>query len=387
MHDAVLFAVMVSLSGVVLIPALQSDTAIDTSIQKHREELADETLLMLMTSRCDDFGYTLAGEQIEDLTNINVDYKGSNNNIIENLIKTFLGREQKHKTYSDLCVENLVCQLNVFDNRINIFTSSFDSNLKDELNEVLDEYLGEKYRFNLVTKWRPILGIDFGGSMEIGIAPPDTTHVARTYATLPSTYFSDWMDSIDDFIDDAVEDVSSFASDEGKLKMQLKNLTNDIIDKIVIHGFNGKSSIINKTIDYVFFPIENGIEKILGNSADMVLDPLEQVCPGVTNGLTDKIIEIVSTTIGLSVTDSDGDGSIGCSDAIDCLKGYVVHEVEGMLDGVFDGYLDSFVDFIVDTLDITSQIDELKQNITDFIKEHINPLRAEFVITIWEVRG
>jgi hypothetical protein len=54
---------------------------------------------------------------------------------------------------------------------------------------------------------------------------------------------------------------------------------------------------------------------------------------------------------------------------------------------VFDSYLDPFVDFIVDTIDITSQIEELKQNITNFIKDHINPLRAEIIITIWEVRG
>ena len=150
MHDAILFIVMVSLSSVVILPALQNDTVIRNSVEKHREEIADQTLLMLMTSRADNFGYTLAGQQIEDITKIKVDYSNpSSNDLIENLIKTFLGREQKHKTYSDLCVENLVCQLNVFGNRINIFTSDFDESLKDKLKDVIGKYLGDKYKFKV----------------------------------------------------------------------------------------------------------------------------------------------------------------------------------------------------------------------------------------------
>ena len=389
MHDAVIFVVMVSLSGVVLIPALQSDTAVETSIQKHREELTDETLIMLMTSRSDDFGYTLAGQQIKEAANISIDYSNADSNdIIENLIKTFLGREQKHKTYSDLCVENLVSQLNVFGNRINIFTIDFDVKLKEELNKVLGEYLGEKYRFNLVTRWKPILGVDFGGSMEIGSTPPDTTHVAMTYASLPTTYFSDWSDVVDDYICETIDNVTSFASDEDDaLKDQIENLTKNLIEKIVLYGFKNESGIVEKSVDYVFSKVEGGIESIFGDSNKMLLDPLEKVSSGITSKLTGKFFEIISLTTGLNITDQDSDGDIDCGDALDSLKGFVVDEVEGILRDVFDGYLNPFVDFIVETLDITSQINEFKQNIIDFIKDHINPLRAEFVLTIWEVRG
>ena len=388
MHDAILFIVMVSLSSVVILPALQNDTVIRNSVEKHREEIADQTLLMLMTSRADNFGYTLAGQQIEDITKIKVDYSNpSSNDLIENLIKTFLGREQKHKTYSDLCVENLVCQLNVFGNRINIFTSDFDESLKDKLKDVIGKYLGDKYKFNLVTKWKPIIGIVFGGYMEIGSSPPETTHVAKCYATLPNTYFSNWFESIDDFISETIDDITSFASDENQLKEEIKNLTKDIIEKVVLYGFGDQSGILEKTIDYVFSPVEKGIDKIFGDSANMLLGPLEQVFPGVTNGLTDKLIEIISGSIGFNITDTNGDGKINCSDALDSLKSYVLTFVEGQIFGVFDSYLDVFVDFIIKTIDFTTQILEFKQNLIDFIKEHINPLRAEIIITIWEVRG
>jgi len=378
---------MVSLSSIVLLPALQSDIAIQNSVEKHREEIADETLLMLMTSRADDFGYTLAGEQIEALTGIRVEYSGSGNNIIENLVKTFLGREQKHKTYSDLCVENLVCQLKVFGNRINIFTSDFDESLQEELKEVIGEFLGDKYRFNLVTKWKPIIGIDFGGSMEIGLSPPDTTHVAKTYAALPNTYFSKWFDSIDDFISETINDVMSFSSNQDILKEEIKNLTRDIIGNIVLYGFGDQSGIIGSTIDYVIGPIENGIENILGNSSDMLIDPLKEINSGIVDGLMSELFKAVGSSIDVDVNDTDGDGDIDCKDAIDCVKLYVISEVEKLIPIVFDEYLDGFADFIVETIDFSTQIDILKSNITDFIKEHINPLRAEIVITIWEVRG
>ena len=50
MYDAVFFVVMVSLSGVVLIPALQSDVAVEGSIDKHREHVADGALNTLLVS-------------------------------------------------------------------------------------------------------------------------------------------------------------------------------------------------------------------------------------------------------------------------------------------------------------------------------------------------
>jgi len=66
MYNAVLFIVMVSLSGVVLLPALQSDIAIDTSIEKHREHVADEALNTFLVSRVDKFSYKMCGDIIDD---------------------------------------------------------------------------------------------------------------------------------------------------------------------------------------------------------------------------------------------------------------------------------------------------------------------------------
>jgi len=387
MHDAVLFVVMISFSSVLLFPALQSDIAVDNSIEKHREELVDETLLMISTSRADDFGYTLAGSQIKDITNIDIDCSGKDLSVVDTLVKTFLGREQKHKTYADLCVENLVCQLEVFGTRVNIFTNDFDESLKEELNEVISKYLGEKYHFHMIARWRPVLGIDFGGDIEIGLSPPDTTHVSKTYLTLPNTFFSEWFDEIDDYIYDTIDNINSWSSDDDGLKLQIKNLTFGIIENLTLYGFNGRPSILDKSIDYVFSPIIEGIGNIFGDSSEMVLDPLETVYSNVRDELLNFFIEAVSNVLGTKVSDSNGDGKLDTDDALFALKEYVAGEVDSILFSVFDGYLESFADYIVDTFDLTTQIALLKQNLINFIKDHINPLRAEIVLTIWEVRG
>lgn len=387
MYDAVLFIVMVSMSGAVLIPALQSDVAVEGSIEKHREEIVDETLLMLMTSRADDFGYTLAGSQIEMATGIDVDYASSNPDIIQTLVKTFLGREQKHKTYADLCVESLVCQVKTFGTRINIFTEDYDESLREEITTILNNYLGEKYEFRFVIRWKPIMGIDFGGDLEIGPIPPESTHVAKSYVTLPNTFFSDWLKGVEEYIEDEVNNVVDWANDDAGLKLQIKNMTSDILEGLVVKGFNGQPSIINKTIDYVFKPVEKGIGNIFGSSAGMFLDPVKAIYPDVENLLSSYLVDAIGSVSGINMSDTDGDGFVNITEGLDSVKGHISGEVSGILSGLFDGYLDSFADYIVETIDVVLDLEGFQDDLVNFFKDHINVLRAEIVLTVWEVRG
>lgn len=127
MYDAVFFIVMVSLSGVVLMPALQSDVAVEGSIDKHREHLADEALNTLLVSRADKLSYKVGGDLIDDVAgSIGID--NSSDGLYGSILNWLLAREQLHKTYSNLISENLGCQIrlpfSVFGtNRFNVFTS------------------------------------------------------------------------------------------------------------------------------------------------------------------------------------------------------------------------------------------------------------------------
>jgi len=136
MYDAVLFIVMVSLSGVVLLPALQSDIAIDTSIEKHREHVADEALNTFLVSRVDKFSYKMCGDIIDDAAK-SIGINTSSEGLYSSILDWLLAREQIHKTHANLLAENLGCQFrlpfSVFGtNRFNIFTGDYDRQLKNE---------------------------------------------------------------------------------------------------------------------------------------------------------------------------------------------------------------------------------------------------------------
>lgn len=174
MYDAVLFVVMVSLSGVVLIPALQNDIAVESSIKKHQEHTADEALNSLLVSRVDKFSYDLGGNVIHSI--VGDLFEG--NDIYNSLSSWLLGHEQLHKTYANLIADDLGCQFSVF-------TGEFDTNLKDNIKGFLSDYLGDRFNFKFTAIWRPVNGIKMG-ELVSGDDPPEVDcYVSKTNIVMP----------------------------------------------------------------------------------------------------------------------------------------------------------------------------------------------------------
>jgi len=174
MYDAVLFVVMVSLSGVILVPALQNNISVESSIKKHQEHTADETLNTLLVSRADKFEYNL----LDSLLNSLVGNIFEGNDIYESISDWLLGHEQLHKTYANLIAENLGCQFSLLSN-------DFDKELEKSIKNFLKDYLGDKYGFRFTAVWRPINNIKLG-EIEIG-EPPDSQDcfVSQAYISMP----------------------------------------------------------------------------------------------------------------------------------------------------------------------------------------------------------
>ena len=142
---------MVSLSGAVLIPAIQNDNAVQTTIDTHRENIAEETLLTMLVSKIDKFTYNTG-------------------------IQSY---EQRHKTYANLIAENLA-----FQKKGGLISSDFTKKLKKEIQNCLTDFLGEKYGFSFTAKWvvnHKILGkIEFGDTL-----PEKDSFLARTNIMMP----------------------------------------------------------------------------------------------------------------------------------------------------------------------------------------------------------
>jgi hypothetical protein len=109
MYDAVFFLVCISLSGVILLPALSSPFALHTSVEKHREKVAEDVLHTYLVSRVDTFSYTLGGDLIDTVAS-GLGINTSSEGLYQAIRNWILAHEQLHKTHAQLIAEDLSCQ-------------------------------------------------------------------------------------------------------------------------------------------------------------------------------------------------------------------------------------------------------------------------------------
>lgn len=389
MYDAVFFMVMISISGAVLIPALNNQTSIQTSIEKNREEIVDETLLMVLNSRIDDFEYVYAKEQIDFIAET-AGIDTSDEVIYKPMTTGLLGKEIKHKTFSDICVENLISQIKIFDMRLNIFTNDYDKSINDMLYNTLYDFLGDKYNFNLSVKWNPIVDIEYGGSLSVGKQIPDTdTFVSKSYSTIPTSIFTDYFTIFETKIEKKISIINDYIiqntnSEYNKTEFEklITNSFNDTYDSIIC------DELVNTSFDFLFGDIEDSVSNIFPDSLDHITDFLDifgsDLGFEIDNIIKDKILELSN----IDIYDYNNDREIDMEDIFSCLKFYIKEKI-----------LEKKQARVKDEIIILSRDFSSKHNeIDDFTEEEVNDLfynyfnkkidvlRAEFKLTIWEVR-
>ncbi|MCK4819830.1 hypothetical protein KA005_28960, partial [bacterium] len=113
---------------------------------------------------------------------------------------------------------------------------------------------------------------------------------------------------------------------------------------------------------------------------NMTKESLDIFDINLSANLTEYLINEMTTLLGLENISS-------IDDAIDGLKTYLINETRNFLQGILNVHIENFVDIIMDGLDSIVDGEAMTNEITTFFTERINILRAEFVLTIWEVRG
>ena len=424
MYDAVLFIVMVSISGAVLLPALQSNIAIETSVETHREHVADEALNAFLVSRVDTFSYKVAGDIIDDAAgSIGID--NSSEGLYGSITNWLLAREQLHKTYATLLAENLGCQFRLpitvlGTNRFNIFTGDYDRRLKNETKSFFSSYLGDKYRFNLTAWWHPIKGIPFGGELCIGEHPPNQDcYVAKSFIMMPYkpvitigdvqiVFTKYWLK--EELL--GGEDIPHLMNVTHVLEEykngnppydDFENVTTAIRENVTMltYGFliDGVKNaddetifpgIVNATIDYGF----NKLKETIGNMTEKVIDAVM----GEALGTVDSIFADISGVTEFPIFDEIissftenfenfiGESVDSLEDGFDALERAIKENVTNMISSFLDPYIQNFVDSIFELIDI-DQVVEVTELLTDWLFERISLNKAEVVLTIWEARG
>ena len=417
MYDAIFFLVLVSLSGVVLLPALQSDIAIKGSIDKHRENVADNALNTYLVSRIDKFSYSLAGDLIDDIAgSIGID--NSSSGLYKSITDWILAREQLHKTYANLVAENLACQMilpfSVFGtNRFNIFTGDFDRQLKEETQNFFEFYLSDKYNFNFTAIWHPIKGVTFGGEIQIGDTPPDKNcYVSKSFIMVPFkptfnfngtnyTFTRYWIEeeilkkteyvgNITTIVNSYNTGLPPFDNKTNATKAANENLTN------LVEGFLGGITdsnnnllfpgIVNIALNYGFSSISSVIDgftddlinSFMGEALGSVDSFFSDIAGGnnpIFNGISEIINEQISNFVG-SYFESIDEG-------LNFLEELIKEEVMKLVVNIFPAYIQNFIDFVLSDIDIV----DLYAAVSTWLFDQISLNKAEVRLMIWEVRG
>lgn len=427
MYDAILFIVLISFSGVILLPLLQTPIAMKGSIDKHREQVVDNALHTFLVSKVDFFRYRFCGSLVDDVANcigINV----SSGGLYESFTEWLLAHEQRHKTYATLLAENLGCQFQLpFSffgmDRLNLFTQDYDQQLQGEINRFFTCLFGEKYRYNLTALWHPIKGIRFGGELSVGMRPPSKDcFVAQTVIMMPYTpvfsvhnysvvFTKQWMRT-ELFSKDGVFGNSSipaitnmslifdnysnalppFHKKENATKAFQENLSG-LLHGFLIDGIKNDTNvlmfpgIVSLSIRYGFEKIQNismqfldqTLDDSFGGTSTMIDRLFGNLNTTIPNPFSQTILEQLNSTICSLLNKS----VISLNEALDACEDRIKKHVTVLISKDLDAIIQTLVHTLFDTIEYFLDFYEM---LIDFLFDRISLNKAEVTLTIWVVR-
>jgi hypothetical protein len=427
LYDAVLFLVMVSLAGVILLPALRSPLAVESSVEKHREEIVDEALHTFLVSRADQFEYVFCGEQVNVIAEA-IGINTSEPGLYQILIHWLLAHEQRHKTYANLLAEDLGCQFKVpvsivGTNRLNPLTTAFHQQLRNETQRFFSSILSDKYQYNLTAWWHPITSISFGGEFSVGASPPPKdTYVAHSIITMPyapvfcignqTFIFTKYSLTHELFSGDVVFGRSSIPA-ISNITVILENYTNghhpydtrynatagiqenlsSLLYGFLIYGITNETNarvfpgILNMTLTYEFEKIKNITRQLstaaLNETFGDVIQTIDTLFSGLNTSvdtpLSSLLLDRLNEAFGFFVNTSGG----SLNETFTACEALIIEQVTGFLKNFLDPIIESFVDTMFNGLDL---VKNFADHLIDWLFDRISLVTAEVTLTLWVVR-
>jgi len=428
LYDVVLFMVLVSLAGVMLLPALQNNIATRTSLEKHREHVADEALHALLVSKPDFLTYRFSGDLIDNLAH-RLGIHNTTEGLYATITQWFLGHEQRHKTYAALIAEDLGSQfclpVTCFGiNRLNIFTSEYDQMVQSEIERFFNSYLGEKYRYNLTAYWHPIKTVSFGGELSCGVKPPQQDcYVSRARIMMPYTpkitvgnhtivLTKQWVknqllnndesesngssipeiNNILYIVGEYLQEHPPFDTRDNATRATQENLST-ILKGFLVDGLQNElgaivfPGIVNMTLECGFDQLkralqhysEEALNETFGESIQMMNSFFGSLNQSVGNPLVDELLNKVNTTLQGYGNFSDG--------PLDQIFGkfeqFLMSHISSFIDDSVNESTHQFVSFVFDVMEI---VQEFTDFLIDWFFDQISLNSAEVILTLWVVR-
>ncbi len=220
--DAMFFLVMISVTAVLLMPSIMADNQYDAAGYTAIQEFDTHLLESLLSSSADDFEY-----EIEPLAVVNISIPS--NSIIQGPMKTLFGKEQNHRTFSDIVAESMALNLMMETNGsaiyLNPIAKEHSASTEVMMQSYLDSKIGGRYNYRFEAHWCPVSGFSLGSDIIVGDTPPHDAIRQNAKITLPFTYVA----SNNDVFETVNDSVLAYA---------LGNHSNETMRAILHDGFN-----------------------------------------------------------------------------------------------------------------------------------------------------
>ena len=391
MYDAVLFLVLVSLSGVILFPALQPKTISEVTIEELNEKKVDDIHQIFLSSMPKQYQYSVAADIVDYVAGSLGINTSQEDGLYENMVNRVIGHELHHSTFAQLIVENLAVQWRFFlfnqsVDQLNILTSDYSSTIKNEIQSFLDEQIQPGYQYHFKASWYPINGVCFGGLIRSGESPPETNYyISKKSVSMPFPPALSWDDKTVVFSEYWIE--SMFLQQINNTQNELRNIsliTQNIQNQHQMENstdFLMITQCLSENLTHLFMDFTvNGIFSsnnsiIFPGVVDLLIDELFSSIISIIQGITD---EVTQTVIGEGFAQIESFFSeMNTTNIIQPFEEIIINLVIDSISTVLNTSFSS-IDYGIDQLTF-----HIKQYIADQLFHLIQPLAlqcASFIV-------
>lgn len=378
--DALFLLVLISLSGIILMPSLQAEEQYAAAGYVTSSELDTYLLESLLSCKLEDFEY-----EISPLSVVNVSVP--ENSIVENPVHTLFGKEQKHRTFADLTAEYLAISLRLQGNGSSLSLNPLAKDYSDQASETITAYLDRKaagrFSYRYEAYWYPLEAFPMGSELIIGEEPPIGAIRQSTKLSMPLYAGAPSRDSLIACVNDSVLEASLNASDE-EASTALSQAFNASLDAAALTGA--------ETAVGLLFPSDYS-GSVFEEEAD---ESFETLLYGVSEN-TDKknssstedefnayLSDLFETGFVLNSGNSPENSSTAELSQLQAqLVDHIRVEIRAELEAEFSDEINETVYAIVEAEDL-SEARVLRDSQIEAIYRQINPAGARIVLYLWK---
>ncbi|MBS3777721.1 MAG: hypothetical protein KGY50_00330 [Candidatus Thermoplasmatota archaeon] len=260
LQDTLLFLVFISIAAMILSPAVLQNKSFYFSSNEEIDNQVEETLQTVLSTTTNNYSYEIGSQVLDPLAESFGINTSRSESLYTSLTNHFLGKQQSHKTISQLISEHLATQywfkLNNSVIHLNPFSGNSHQQLTNLITRKINNILPPMMFFNCTAIWQPIHNVSFGGKINVGEPIPETvsTYNSNQKISLPilpcisiknsSFCFSSYH--LKNKAEIITKEISSFQN-ISKLHNQSINITDENKTKIIVQNI---SSFLENLIFY-----------------------------------------------------------------------------------------------------------------------------------------